>query len=118
MRTKEDNLLKLAEKYEESFSSDYDDMDEKELNRLFASVIRDYGRIYKTCSREGLDAGDSDLKEYKDNFNISTAEEKEELIGRVKERIASLAEACETSPDDISEKYSREKDLVTLFKYE
>jgi len=116
MRKKEDNLLKLAEKYEESFSSDYDDMDEKEINKLFASVIKDYGRIYKRCKIEGLDPGTSEEKEYKEDFVISTAEEKEDLIKRVEDRIASLLEVCERAPRDINKKYSKVKDLVSIFQ--
>jgi len=118
MRTKQDNLLKLAEKYEEGFSSEYDDIDEKELNKLFASVVRDYGRMYKRCSKEGVDTGDSEAKDYKDDFKLSTSEEKEELINRVKDRIASLAEECEVVPEDIDNKYSRTKDLVSMFEIE
>ena len=118
MRTKEDNLLKLAEKYEEGFTSDYDCMDERELNRLFASVIKDYGRVYNRCSSEGADPGDSEAKDYREDFKVSTAEEKEDLIARVEERIASLAEICDIVPKDISNKYSREKDLVSLFNGE
>lgn len=116
MRTKEDNLLKIAAKYEEEFSSDYENLDEKELNKIFSSVIKDYGRIFKRCSTEGVDAGESEANDYKKDFKISTAEEKEELINRVEERIASLIEICEEVPNDIDEKYAREKDLVTLFK--
>jgi len=116
MRKKEDNLLKLAEKYEESFSFMYDDIDEKEINKLCTSVIKDYGRIYKICKIEGLDPGDSEEIDYKNDFNVSTAEEKEDLIKRVKDRIASLLEVCEKVPNDINRKYSNVKDLVSIFE--
>lgn len=116
MRKKEDNLLKLAQKYEESFILDYDDMSEKEINKMFSSVIKDYGRLYKRCKIEGLDPGSSEENDYKSDFKISTAEEKEDLIKRVKDRIASLLEVCENVPKDIDEKYSNVKDLVSMFE--
>jgi len=116
MRTKQDNLLKIAERYAESSFLDYDYMDEKELNKFFVSVIKDYGRIYKKCSDEGLDLDGFDGKEYNEDFKVSSSEEKGRLIERIENRIASLIDICDIVPDDIIDKYSREKDLVSIFK--
>jgi hypothetical protein len=116
MRTKEDNLLKIAEKYEKDLDSSYLDIDEQQFNKIFSFLLKDYRKIYKVCNEEGLETEAINIKECKEEFKMSTAEEKEDMINRIEERIASLSEACLNPPEDIDRKYAREKDLVDLFK--
>ena len=118
MRTKEDNLLKLAELYREDLMRDgsYEEIDEEDLKKVFSRLMKDYKRMIKKCSSEGIDADDVESSTYIEEFKTCCPEEKEELIERISDRIASLIDVCETVPEDIEVKYAREKDLVSLME--
>jgi len=91
----------------------YDEFNEEDLERTFSKMIQDYKKMVKISYEEGLDV-DEDPKDFKNEFKNSSLDEKEEIIDRVKDRITSLVEVCDTVPEEIEEKYSREKDLVAL----
>jgi hypothetical protein len=110
MRTKEDILLKLANNYEKEFQDS--ELSENDLNDIFISLVKDYNKLHRKCSSEGIDAGELETKEYKKAFKISTSDEKEELIDRVKNRISCLISACDDVPEDIEEKYCEDFDYV------
>lgn len=117
MRQKEDNILRIAEMYKKSFKDtelDFEESEDDDLFSVFADVIKDYFKIMRRCSKEGVDVGSSDIDVYKDDFQSSSAEQREEIIERIKERIVSLMELCEKVPEDIEKKYT-EQDLVSIF---
>jgi hypothetical protein len=118
MRTKEDNLLKIAESYREDLmnNDEYEDISEEDLKKVFSTIMKDYKRMIKKCSLEGIDAVDTESDSYIDEFKNCCVEEKEDLINRIKDRIGFLIDACETVPEDIEEKYSVEKDLVSMME--
>ncbi len=118
MRTKEDNILKIAEFYERDLmkTGAYEEFDESELQEIFSCLMRDYRKVVKRATEEGIDAEDTESKAYRNEFKTSPFAEKEEIIERVKNRIASLVEACSVPPKDIEDKYSREKDVVSMME--
>lgn len=107
MRKIEDNLLKIADRYEKKLNDGgYDDcFGDVELADTFKEIMEDYKQLIKTCKKEGIDVGSSDVKEYKEEFETSTIEEKEIVIDRIKDRILSLINVCENIPAKIGQKY-------------
>ncbi len=115
MKQIEDGLLKIADQYETSLANEgFDDyFDNEELIKVFSTIMSDYKKIIKTCSKEGLDVGDTYLNEYKEEFQ-STDDicEKEEIIEDIASRIKMLIDICDDIPEEIALKYN--KDLVEI----
>ena len=114
MRTKEDNLLKVADEYESSlldnnFDNCYNNV---ELAATFKEIITDYKKIIKICENEGTDIGETCVVKYEYDFEESSADDKEEIINTIRDRIISLIEMCDEVPETIDRKYI--KDLVDI----
>ena len=114
MRTREDNLLKVANEYECSLlDNGYNECyDLQELAETFKEVITDYKKMVKVCEEGGIDTGESDIHKYEYEFEEGDIDNKEEIIDKIKERIISLVEICDDIPKNIDRKYI--KDLVDI----
>jgi len=109
MRIKEDNLLKVADDFEKSLiDQGYDScFDDKDLADTFKEIMDDYKTVVKSCDKEGIDIGNDEINEFKENFICAELlSEKEVLIEEIKEKIISLMNLCDNIPEKISEKYA------------
>ncbi len=121
MRTKEDNLLKIANSYESSMIDDgiYDEFSDDEMRALFNTLVSDYRKVVKICKKDGIDVGDAieDVDECVDAFEEANFDNREEVLDKVKERILILINLCDEIPDKIMKKYC-EKDLLDIIESE
>lgn len=108
------SLLTVADEFEKNLSEmGFEECyNEVELAETFKGVMSDYKKMIKTCEKEGLDVGEFELDKYEEEFVSGEVDEREEMIERIKERIISLIDVCESVPQKISQKYT--KDLFDM----
>ena len=101
MRSKEDNLLKIANSYKQSLINDgfCDSFTENDLADNFDEIISDYRRLLRLYKKEGIEISDSlnvndELKE----FEVSDIDDKEDIIERMKDRIQNMIKESEVPP--------------------
>lgn len=119
MRKKEDNLLKIADEYENHLeSSGFDCFQDAELAATFKEIISDYKTITNICKTEGLDINEPGIKELENEFKEAELDEKEGIVEGIKERISSLMDMCDNPPEKIVKKYYMDLfDLIDMDDY-
>ena len=114
MENNKRNLLETADDYEKTLIDGgfEDSFDHIALAATFKGIIKDYKKIIKTCAKEDLDIGETNVDKYQNEFEKGNVEEKAEIINEVKNKVEILANACDDVPASIIAKYF--KDLVDL----
>ena len=107
-------MLEMAEDYEKSLVDGgfEDSFNHIALAVTFKEIMRDYKKIIKTCAKEDLDIGETHVDKYQSEFERGNIEEKTEIIMEMKNKVETLAGACDDVPAAIIAKYF--KDLVDL----
>ena len=111
------NITDIADEFEKSLNGGFEECFEEEgLANTFRECMQDYKKILKTCEEDGIDVGETEEKEFQEDFICGSSGDKEEIIDQIKERIVSLIEICDDVPQKLEEKYI--KDLVDLLGVE
>lgn len=104
MKNMEDNLMKIAQGYEDELSL-YEDVNEKEIDDIFSEIFSDYKKIIKACETEDIEV-ENDIPEISKINNDGSFDDKLQSIEKMKKDIVDIIEECDIS-NIISEKLLR-----------
>ncbi|MFZ4399411.1 MAG: hypothetical protein ACOYO1_05195 [Bacteroidales bacterium] len=116
MRVREDKLLKIADNFEKSLIEDGFEsfFDHEQLVKAFKEIMTDYKKIVNVCKKESIDVGETNISEFKENFDDGDLSDKEDIIDKIRERVVSLMNICNNVPEKIVERY--DQDLVDIIE--
>jgi hypothetical protein len=109
VKDKTDNLLNVADFYDNESDDEFDKI---AMRDIFKEIISDYKKIAKKCQRQGVDIGNTEEEQFEKLFKDGSISEKQFVITDMKDRIICLMDLCSYVPVKIRRKYS--KDLVDL----
>ncbi len=104
MKHMEDNLLKIAQGYEDSLSL-YEEVNENEIDDVFTEIFSDYKKIIKACEIEEIEV-DNDIGEFAKVNTEGSYDDKIHSIEQMKKDIIDIIEESDIS-GIISEKLMR-----------